>query len=179
MTETAFGRRVAIAAAVWLGICSLRPFSGPTAWAAIGEGDPVPSVTLTDIATGTQTAVSEVIQGSDAALVLMQTSCASCRQELLALKEIQARHPGFKVVALCVDTGPAVRVQRYKEHFGFEFTFLHDPDSKVLDVYGFSYTPGLVLVDRQGRIVLHKSGYAQGDDVMLMQKVGEIWGRQK
>jgi peroxiredoxin len=108
----------------------------------------------------------------------MQTSCAACRQELLALKDLRGKYPELKVVAISVDSGNPARVARYREHFGFDFPFVHDPDFKTPELFGFSFTPALVLVAKDGTIGLLKGGYRPGDEVELERKILELTGKQ-
>ena len=145
-------------------------------WAA-GEGDPVPEMTLVDVSTGAEVVVAEAISGSVGAVVYMQTSCAACRKELIALKELSAKYPDRKIVAISVDSGNPARVKRYKDHFGFEFPFLHDPGFQTPDLFGFSFTPALVLVDKTGKIAQLKGGYRPGDEVALEEKILALSGQ--
>jgi len=163
--------------ALALGIALIVSNGWPSWGAAVG--DPLPALTLPEVGSGRPLDVAAHGAGGVLAVVFMQTSCAACRQELLLLKELQTRYPGLKVVAVCVDSGPEARVERYKEHFELPFVFVHDPDFKTPGLFGFSFTPGVVLADQAGRIAFVKGGYGQGDEAVLTQKVGELWGRQK
>ncbi len=163
--------RVGIWAAVWGGLV----LSAAQAWpAAVGQDFPV--LRLPDVETG---AVVEIRPepGKVLAVVYMQTSCAACRKELLALKTLKARYPGLDVVAVSVDSGSPARVRRYREHFGFDFPFVHDPEFRTPERFGFSFTPALVLVDRDGKIALLKGGYRPGDERELERKIQQLLRR--
>ena len=134
--------------------------------------------TLPDAATEKPVDLGAVLQGSVGAISYMQTSCAACRQELLALKDLRGKYPELKVVAISVDSGNPARVARYREHFGFDFPFVHDPDFKTPELFGFSFTPALVLVAKDGTIGLLKGGYRPGDEVELERKILELTGKQ-
>lgn len=144
---------------------------------ATAEGEPFPSLSLPDTATGADLDVAAYLQGAVGALVYMQTSCAACRKELLALKDLAAKYPQLKVVTVSVDSGNPARVVRYKEHFGFEFPFVHDPDFKTPEVFGFSFTPALVLVDKKGTISYLKGGYRPGDEADLEDRIKDLSSR--
>lgn len=145
---------------------------------AAAEGDPLPAITLPDAATEKPLDLAAHLQGSVGAISYMQTSCAACRQELLALKDLRGKYPELKVVAISVDSGNPARVARYREHFGFDFPFVHDPDFKTPELFGFSFTPALVLVTKDGTIGLLKGGYRPGDEVELEKKILELTGKQ-
>ncbi|GAB4262952.1 MAG: hypothetical protein Kow0092_13530 [Deferrisomatales bacterium] len=118
--------------------------------------------------------LKEAFHDAVGAVVFMQTSCAACRKELLAIKDLQARYPRFKVVVVSVDAGSPSRVERYKDHFGFPFPFVHDPEFTVPEQFGFSFTPATVLVDKTGRIARLKGGYRPGDEAALEQQILEL-----
>lgn len=150
------------------------------AWAGASlgaEGDTFPPMTLPDSGSEQPVDVVAALKGAVGALTYMQTSCAACRKELMALKDLQDKYPEFKVVAVSVDSGNPARVARYKEHFGFEFPFLHDPDFKTPELFGFSFTPALVLVGKDGKIAMLKGGYRPGDEVEIEQKILALLGQ--
>lgn len=155
---------VASACLAWTGASS----------AAAGPGDPLPPISLVDTATSQPAEVGALLKGSVGALVYMQTSCAACRKELSFLKDLQLKYPQFKVVAVSVDAGEPDRVLKYREHFAFEFPFLHDPDFKTPELFGFAFTPGLVLVGRDGTVALVKGGYRPGDETEVEGKVAAL-----
>jgi len=144
---------------------------------AAGEGDALPDLRLANVSNDQVEDVAAVFAGSVGAISYMQTSCAACRKELMALKDLQAKYPSLKIAAISVDSGNPARVKRYQEHFDFEFPFFHDPDFKTPDLFGFSFTPALVLVGRDGKIALLKGGYRPGDEVELEQKILALTGQ--
>jgi peroxiredoxin len=154
-----------------LPVAALLAGSAGPAFAAAAAGDPLPSISLSDTATGQPVEVGTLMKGSVGALVYMQTSCAACRKELMALKDLQAKYPKLKVVVVAVDSGAPERVVNYREHFGLDFPFLHDPEFKTPDLFGFSFTPGLVLVGKDGKVAQIKGGYRPGDEVDMEAKI--------
>ncbi len=141
---------------------------------AAAEGDAFPAMSLADVDRETTVDVGGLFQGKVGALAFMQTSCAACRKELEALRDLRAKYPALAVVVVSVDSGSPARVQRYKEHFGFDFPFLHDPEFQTPALFGFSFTPGLVLVNKAGSIGLVKGGYRPGDEVELERRIAEL-----
>jgi len=158
------------AAAIWMGV--FMALAGVAASAeAAAVGDPLPSVVLPEIESGQSQDVRDLVAGRPAALIYMQTSCAACRKELLAFKALKSKYPQLVVVVISVDAGTPARVKRYKEHFKFDFEFLHDPEFQTPEVFGFSFTPALVLVDKAGNIALLKGGYRPGDEKAIETKI--------
>ncbi len=157
--------------------CAALVLSAGVGVAAVAVGDPAPDLTLADVATGRPVRVADEIGGRVGAIAYMQTSCAACRKELLALKELQAKYPELRIVAISVDSGNPARVKRYREHFGFPFPFLHDPEFKTPGLFGFSFTPALVVVDKAGKVALLKGGYRPGDEVGIEDLVVRLLGQ--
>lgn len=145
---------------------------------AAGVGDPLPEVSLVDVSNDAPVVLGSLLAGSPGAVAYMQTSCAACRKELMALKELGEKYPDFKVVAISVDAGNSARVARYREHFAFPFPFLHDPDFKTPEVFGFSFTPALVMVGRDGTIAMLKGGFRPGDEAEIEKKLQELQAKQ-
>lgn len=159
----------------WGAFAALAAWGLPLPATAAGAvGDPLPELKLLNVASNATDDVAALVQGGVGAVSYMQTSCAACRKELMALKDLQAKYPELKVVAISVDSGNPARVKRYQEHFGFEFAFLHDPDFKTPELFGFSFTPALVLVGKDGKIALLKGGFRPGDEVELDQKILQL-----
>jgi thiol-disulfide isomerase/thioredoxin len=155
-------------------ICALIFFSSSAALAGVAVGGKVPSILLPDVTTGQQVDVAEYLKGSPGAIVFMQTSCSACRRELKVLKAIVEKFPVFKVVAISVDAGGPKRVARYKEGFEFPFLFLHDPEYVKPDLFGFAYTPSLVLMDRGGKVAELKGGFRPSDEEQLNEKIAAL-----
>jgi peroxiredoxin len=145
----------------------------PAAYGA-AEGEPLPKIELADVRSGGMTQLTETLAGSVGAVIFMQTSCAACRKELIAFKEISGRHPDLKVAVISVDTGPASRVDRYRDSNDFPFPFYHDPDFKTPGLFNFAFTPALVLVDKAGMIALLKGGFRPGEEVELEKKIEKL-----
>ena len=133
-----------------------------------------PALTLPDVTMGRDLDVKKLFSGSVGALVFMQTSCAACRKELNAFSEMLKKHPALKVVAVSVDSGGGNRVDRYREGYGFTFPFVHDPEFKSPEIFGFSFTPALVLVGKDGKIAQLKGGFRPGDETALESKIAEM-----
>ncbi|MBI5017081.1 MAG: TlpA family protein disulfide reductase [Deltaproteobacteria bacterium] len=139
--------------------------------AAAGVGDPLPAISLVDASTEKPVQVAEALKGAVGVLVYMQTSCAACRKELTALKDLQGKYPKLKVVAVSVDAGGPERAVSYKKNFGFEFPFLQDPEFKTPELFGFSFTPGMVLVGKDGNVAFIKGGFRPGDEAEIEAKI--------
>ena len=157
----------------------LTAFSAPcVSVAAEGRGvvigEPLPAICLRDAETGKSEEIAALLKDRVGAVVFMSTSCAVCRRELMAFKELSSSRPYLTVVAVSGDPGSPGKVAGYKRLNGLPFTFLTDPEGEKMALFGFGYTPGLVVTDRAGRIALIKSGFREEDRENLENKIGEL-----
>jgi len=125
---------------------------------AAGVGDPCPQVILPDIQTSQAISINEISKGKVTAIVFMQTADAVCRKELERFKNILDLAPELNVIVISVDVGIPSRVNRYVELHGFPFIFLHDPLFSTPRLFGFSYTPATVILDKAGNIIQLSGG---------------------
>lgn len=134
-------------------------------------GDPIPKVILNNIKTNQASTLSELADGKVTVVIYMQTSCAACRKELEAVKNMIQYVPEIAVVAISVDAGSPARILKYIEHYQFPFDFLHDPSFTTPELFGFSYTPATVVIGKDKKIISLKGGYRRGDEKKLLEVV--------
>ncbi len=115
--------------------------------------------------------INKFSKGKVTVLIYMQTSCAACRKELEALNNMLAYVPDLNVIAISVDAGSQKRIKKYIDHYKFPFTFLHDPSFTTPELFGFSYTPASVLLDKSAKIIFIKSGWSNRGREKRMLKI--------
>ncbi len=135
------------------------------------EGDVTPKIILKDVRTNQPTKLNEIIKGKVTVLVYMQTSCAACRKELEALKNMKDFVPELNIIAVSVDAGCTNRIKKYIDHYKFDFMFLHDPSFTTPELFNFSFTPATVVIVKDGKIIALKGGYRKGDEKKIMEIV--------
>ncbi len=138
-----------------------------------GVGDPAPDFALPTL-DGAEVTFSKDIKGKHEATILlfMTTSCSACQAELAAVDGV-ARKEGDKVGLYCVvvDARGKATVAPFAETYKYSATYLLDPAFDVPRKFGFSYTPSVVVLDKEGKIVYKKGGYMPGDEDVLAEKV--------
>jgi len=141
-----------------------------------GVGDMVPDFTLKTL-DGKEISFSKDIKGKHDVtfIIFMTTSCSACQAEVSAVNDIVQKY-GDKVGLYCiaVDLRGAETVKPYADTYKYMATYLLDPKFSVPRMFGFAYTPSVILVDKEGRIVFKKGGYMPGDEDMLAEKVYEM-----
>jgi peroxiredoxin len=93
-------------------------------------------------------------------LVFMQTACAACANEMDLVGKFAAENKEkVAFYAVATDMAGAKTVKPYSERHRSNATYLLDPDFKVPALFGFSYTPSLAAVAKDGTLVFKFGGY--------------------
>lgn len=141
-----------------------------------GVGDKVPEFSLPNLGGGDVSFEKDIKGKHEAtAIIFMTSACSACQAEVSAMNDIKGK---FKeklgIYAVAVDIRGADTVKPYTETYKYDATFLLDPKFTAPRLFGFSYTPSIVLADKAGKIVFKKGGYTPGDEDMIVEKVAEI-----
>jgi peroxiredoxin len=108
------------------------------------------------------------------ALVFFNTGCSSCLAELTeASAAVKAVNDPAKlaVYGIAVDKRGAKSVAAYDESNKFNVKYLLDADFKIPPMFGFRYTPAMVIVDKSGKIMEVKGGFDPAADKGTVQKL--------
>jgi len=106
------------------------------------------------------------------------TWCKPCNRELSAIAEVYdewKEETGVKVYAISIDQAQNIhKVKPLVDQNEWEYDVLLDPNSELLKALGGQMIPYVVVVDGQGNIVAKHSGYTEGAEVELIEKVREL-----
>jgi thiol-disulfide isomerase/thioredoxin len=137
-------------------------------------GDRAPNFELPDGLSGEIVELNSLLGESVVALTFMNTSCGACRAEVSLLSKLATKHEGkLKVYLIAVDIRGEKLVKAYAESNRYNVGYLLDPTFTIPPLYGFSYTPALVLLDKEGNIIYKKGGYGSGDGQVLIDAIEE------
>jgi peroxiredoxin len=134
---------------------------------SIGVGQAVPEFSLPGL-DGQPVSFVKDIRGKTPLTVIffMTTSCSACFDEIRELHAFASKHPGkVDAWAVAVDLRGAQTVGPYQQSNRFRVKYLLDPKFSLPRVFGFNYTPSLVVVDANGVILHKKRGYAPNERV--------------
>ncbi|MGH7544962.1 MAG: peroxiredoxin family protein, partial [Gemmatimonadota bacterium] len=106
------------------------------------------------------------LRGRPVLLNVWATWCGPCRVEMPSIQRLYDayRDRGFVVLAVSVDAAhaePAIR--DFVEEYGLTFPVLHDPESRVSEVFRTRGVPETLVLDAAGTIVKRFSGSADWD----------------
>jgi len=123
--------------------------------------------TLPVLAQRTLAGDSVRIGGSGAPLTLVNvwaTWCTSCREEMQDLEAIHRDFApkGLRVVAVSVDEGDGVRVQRFVQREKLTFPVTRDDGNRVQDAFRVMGVPESYLLGRDGKLLWHRTGGIHG-----------------
>lgn len=106
------------------------------------------------------------------------TWCKPCNRELTAISEVYAdwqRETGVRLIAVSIDEGQnAEKVRPFVDSKGWEFDILLDPNSNFRRAMGVNLIPHVIVLDGQGKVVLSRSGYTEGGEEHLIEKVRDL-----
>lgn len=94
------------------------------------------------------------------------TWCGPCRVEMPSIQRLYERYRerGFVVLAVSVDAAHArPAIEQFVEEHGLTFPILHDPESRIGDLFRTRGVPETVIFDGEGTIVKRFSGSADWD----------------
>lgn len=116
--------------------------------------------------------------GNPMIISLFATWCKPCLRELKAINEVYADwqdETGVRLVAISIDEAQnANKVKPLVDAEGWEYQVLLDPNNDFGRTLGVQMIPHMVIVDGQGQIVLQHSGYTDGSESEIIEKIREM-----
>ena len=123
---------------------------------------------------------SSVIQndGKPVIISFWATWCKPCNRELKAIQEVYEEwqeETGVRVIAISIDQAQNIqKVKPLVDGYGWEYEILLDPNSEFLRAVGGQMIPYTLIVDAKGKVVYKHSGYTDGAETELIEKVREL-----
>ena len=103
------------------------------------------------------------------------TWCKPCNRELDAISEVYEEwqeETGVKIFAVSIDQAQNInKVKPLVNNHGWEYDILLDPNSDFLRAVGGQMIPYTLIVDAKGKVVYKHSGYTDGAETELIEKV--------
>lgn len=138
----------------------------------------LPSVQLKDINGKTVDTATLQNDGKPFIISFFATWCKPCNRELKAINEVYADwqdETGVRVVAVSIDEAQnAQKVKPMVDSFGWEYEVLLDPNSDFRRAMGVNMIPHVFVIDGNGKIAESRSGYTEGGEQHLIEKVREL-----
>ena len=138
----------------------------------------LPSVTLKDINGKTINTANLSNDGKPFIISFFATWCKPCNRELTAISEVYdewKEETGVKVIAVSIDQAQNInKVKPLLDGNGWEYEVLLDPNSDFKRALGVQMIPHVLVIDGNGKIAESRSGYTEGSEGHLLEKVKEL-----
>jgi peroxiredoxin len=106
------------------------------------------------------------------------TWCKPCNRELDAISEVYEdwqKETGVKIFAVSIDQAQNIqKVKPLVDNHGWEYDVLLDPNGDLKRALGIQAIPYVLVCDGNGKIVYKHTGYTDGEENELIEKVREI-----
>lgn len=143
------------------------------------QGADLPTTTITDMK-GKKVAFNTVVEpGKVTVISFWATWCIPCMKEIKNIRthlpEWRAETPEFDYVTVSVDDSRATaQVKSYAKSQGWDFASYLDPNSDLKRSLNFENVPFTIIVGKDGKIAYMHSGYEEGGEFLLYEKVKEL-----
>jgi cytochrome c biogenesis protein CcmG, thiol:disulfide interchange protein DsbE len=105
------------------------------------------------------------------------TWCGPCILEMKNLKPLHAKYSNKGLLMLSVsidDNKTAAQVPGIIRTYKFPYTVLLDPNKEAFRAFHAANVPELFIIDKEGMIVYHHSGYQKGDEKKVDETVAKL-----
>jgi peroxiredoxin len=158
--------------ALCLGLVACGP-PGSEKLGGLAVGDKAYAFNLSD-ATGRKMSLKDLKPGWSLLLVYYRGYwCEACRNQLLDLKEDQAKFSDLKTAIACVSVEDVATLAEFNATWRFPFPLLSDPSLRAMDAYGFRHEkghegkdiskPGIVIVGPDKKVIYKYLGRSPVD----------------
>ena len=118
--------------------------------------------------------------GKPIVISFFATWCKPCNRELKAIQEVYEdwqQETGVRIIAISIDEGQNIqKVKPLVDGYGWEYQILLDPNSDFRRAMGVNLIPPSFIIDGNGKVAYSHSGYTEGAEAELYEKVKEIAG---
>ncbi len=132
----------------------------------------LPSVKMKDLAGRTVDSATLSNGGKPMVISFFASWCKPCKRELSAISEVYddwKDETGVKIIAISIDQGQnSVKVKPFV-----------DPNSEFLHAMGIQQIPHLLILDGSGNVVESRSGYTEGAENHIIEKLRQMKSQPK
>ena len=135
----------------------------------------LPQVTLKTV-DGKEVRIDTLSNGGKPFIIdFFATWCKPCNRELDAIAELYEEwqeETGVKLFAVSIDQAQNInKVKPLVSNHGWDYEILLDTNSDLLRAVGGQMIPFTLIVDGKGKVVYKHSGYTDGSETELIEKV--------
>ena len=147
---------------------------------ALGADAQLPSTQLKDLSGKPVDTATLSNDGKPFIISFFAPWCKPCNRELKAIHELYPEwqeETGVRVIAISIDEAQnAQKVKPMVDAAGWEYQVLLDPNSDFRRAMGVNLIPHVFVIDGEGKVAESRSGYTDGGELHLIEKVRELLG---
>jgi len=142
------------------------------------KGQQLPSIEIKDLS-GNNVDISKYSKDKKITIIsFWATWCGPCKDELNNMSELYEEwvaNYGVELVAISIDDSRNTsKVKAYIDGQAWDFTVLLDANSDLKRALNFQTVPFTMLIDQEGNIVYSHTGYVEGDEFILEEKISKL-----
>ncbi len=109
------------------------------------------------------------------------TWCLPCQKEHPALQQLKEKYGDrLQIIAISTDSPRSMaKVKSYARSHKYDFVFLVDPDREAATELLVNEIPQTFVLDRNGKVIYHHTGYRKGDEIELEKEILKFWKEKK
>lgn len=144
-------------------------------YALVGVGDEVPDFVV-PMTNGKRVAIAD-LRGKVVLITLWASWCPSCRKEFAAIAKGAlsglTEHTDFVWLPIAREENLAT-VKGWFEQKGYDFVSGYDTERNIYGLFAEQEIPRNIVVDTEGRITHHSSGYNKKEFPLLVAEIEEM-----
>ena len=106
------------------------------------------------------------------------TWCIPCKKELTNIAEMYGdwkKNYNVEFIAVSIDDARnTAKVKTTVDGAGWEYTIMLDPNQEMMHALNFQAPPYMLIIDKEGNIAETHSGYVDGDEFLVEEKLKEL-----
>ncbi|HET8573070.1 MAG TPA: TlpA disulfide reductase family protein [Edaphocola sp.] len=145
---------------------------------AFAQSTSLPTTNVKDLKGASVPFNETITPGKVTMISFWATWCVPCKKEIKAIREhLSDWHNAadFNYMTVSVDDSRATAMVRsYARSQGWDFPAYQDPNSDLKRALNFQNVPFTVIVGKDGKIAYMHSGFAEGGEAELFEKIKEL-----
>lgn len=138
----------------------------------------LPSVKVTDLKGRVVDTATLNNGGRPMVIAFFDGRCQPCLRELNAINDDYdnwREETGMKLIAISIDEADkTMQVRKIVNENDWDYEILLDPNGDFKRSLGIQNIPHILILDGNGRIVQSRSGYTEGAEAQVIQKIREL-----
>jgi thiol-disulfide isomerase/thioredoxin len=138
----------------------------------------VPSVMIKNLNGENIDFTSVVKKGKVTVVSFWASWCVPCKKEINNLAEVMPewmKTMDFELIAVSIDdTRNLAKVKSYVNGQKWDFKTYMDPNQDLKRLLNFQTIPYTIIYDKDGKVAFTHTGYVEGDEFILKEKIKEI-----